>query len=110
MKELNHYPPWSYVSGSKILVKNGLGPALYRVPMGPYDDPAISSGSSVNHFWVVLSNRGAIERLVSLMTLLLVVDGANAEEHPIKAAMETAESIVLIMVYVAMVRCSNGNG
>lgn len=39
-----------------------------------------------------------MERLVSLMTLLL--DGANAEEHPIKAAMKTEESIVLVMVYI----------
>lgn len=41
-----------------------------------------------------------MERLVSLITLLL--DGANAEEHPITAAMKTAESIVLVMVSIAM--------
>ena len=65
--------------------------------MGPYDEPAISSGSSVNHFWDVLSKRTE-ERLVSRMTLLL--DGANAEAHPIKAAMNIVESIVLVMVYL----------
>ena len=32
------------------------------------------------------------------MTLLL--DGANAEAHPIKAAMNIVESIVLVMVYL----------
>ena len=71
------YLPWSYVSGLKIRVKNGLGPARYRDPMGPYEAPAISAGSSVVHCSVDLSKRGAIERLVSLIVLILLV-GANA--------------------------------
>ena len=36
--------------------------------------------------------------LVSRMTLLL--DGANAEAHPIKAAMKIVEIIVVAMVYL----------
>lgn len=34
------------------------------------------------------------------MTLLL--DGANAEAHPIEAAMKMVESIVLVMVYLLL--------
>ncbi len=59
----------------------------------------------MNHFCSVLSKRGAIDKLVPRMTLLLVLDGANAEEHSIIAAMKTADSIVLIMVYL----CFDGN-
>lgn len=44
------------------------------------------------------------------MTLLLELDGANADEHSIKAAMKTVDSIVLIIVYVTcMVYDDNGN-
>ena len=66
------------MSGLKIRVKNGLGPARYRDPMGPYEAPAISAGSSVIHRSVDLSKRGAIERLVSLIALILLLVGANA--------------------------------
>ncbi len=48
-----------------------------------------------------MSKRGAIERLVSRVMLLLLLDGAKAEEHPIKAAMNTAESSVLVIVSIA---------
>ena len=64
-----------------------------------YDDPSISSGSSVNHFCVSLSNLTTL-RLVAILCTLLV-EGVKAEH----VTTSTKDNIIIKEFILVLYRC-----